>query len=96
MICIVQNRYRDVLEEGLKLADYRMTEFASSGGFLRKGSTTFLIGVAEEDVNQVHSLMKDICLRYEEKRGRPNPEHNRYISFMIDARDSLPFLKGQN
>ncbi|SDN71019.1 cyclic-di-AMP receptor [Alkalicoccus daliensis] len=92
MICIVENRYRDIMEEGLKKANYRMTEFSSSGGFLKKGSTTFLIGVAEEDVEQLSQEMRSICLDYEAKRGKSKDSSHRYISFMIDVKDSMPFV----
>lgn len=93
MICVLQNRYRDVMEEGLKLANYRMTELASSGGFMRKGSSTLLIGVKNEDVAHLQKTMRDICLGYEEKKGKSKEKAHRYISFIVDAKDSLPLLK---
>lgn len=93
MICVVENRYRDVMEEGLKKANYRMTEFSSSGGFLKKGSTTFLIGVTPRDVDHLNQTMKDICLEYETRRGRNKDSSHRYISFMIDAKDSMPLFQ---
>ncbi|QKS70633.1 cyclic-di-AMP receptor [Paenalkalicoccus suaedae] len=95
MVCVVQNRYREAMETGLKNTNYRMTELASSGGFLRKGSTTFLIGVKEEDVSSLHETMKAICLEYEQKRGKSSDKSHRYISFLIHAKDSLPFLNKQ-
>jgi uncharacterized protein YaaQ len=93
MICVVQNRYRDALETGLKKENYRMTELASSGGFLKRGSTTFLIGISEEDSEKIKKSMKDICLSVEEKKGKSKEKSSRFTSFLIDVNDSLPFLK---
>ncbi|WP_280770122.1 cyclic-di-AMP receptor [Salipaludibacillus daqingensis] len=93
MICVVQNRYRDALETGLKERNYRMTELASSGGFMKKGSTTFLIGISEEDIENVKQNMKEICLSVEEKKGKSKEASSRYTSFLIDVKDSLPFFK---
>lgn len=93
MVCVVQNRYRDVLEEGLKEEGYRMTELASSGGFLRRGSTTFLIGIKDADIENLKQKMKEICLAYEKKKGKSKEPSSRYISFLIHAKDALPLVR---
>ncbi len=93
MICVVQNRYRDALEIGLKKKDYRMTELASSGGFMKRGSTTFLIGISEEHIEEVKDKMKEICLSVDEKKGKSKEKSSRFTSFLIDVKDSLPFLQ---
>ncbi|WP_416149049.1 cyclic-di-AMP receptor [Salipaludibacillus sp. HK11] len=93
MICVVQNRYRDALEEGLKKEDYRMTELASSGGFMRRGSTTFLIGISEEDIDSLKIKMQEICLSVEDTKGKSKEKSSRYTSFLIDVKDSLPLLQ---
>lgn len=93
MICVVQNRYRDALERGLKEKNYRMTELASSGGFLKRGSTTFLIGISEEHVEEIKKNMKEICLSVEVEKGKSKDVSSRYTSFLIDVNDNLPFLQ---
>lgn len=40
---------------------YSATKLASTGGFLRQGNTTLLIGVADEKVPEVTGLIKDTC-----------------------------------
>ncbi|CAM3902660.1 cyclic-di-AMP receptor [Alkalicoccus chagannorensis] len=92
MICIVQRRYREAMEEGLTSAGYRMTELASSGGFLKRGSTTFLIGIDPEDAEALRGQMQQICLEHEKKKGLTGEGGHRYTSFMIDAKDSIPFI----
>ncbi|MCR6110047.1 cyclic-di-AMP receptor [Bacillus sp. A301a_S52] len=93
MICVVQNRYRTAMEEGLKAKNYRMTELASSGGFLKKGSTTFLIGITEEDVANLQQTMQQICLTQEKQKGQSKETASRYTSFLINVKDSLPFFQ---
>ncbi|MBU9719847.1 MULTISPECIES: cyclic-di-AMP receptor [Bacillaceae] len=92
MICVIHDRYADEIEQGLKSKGYRMTELASSGGFLKKGNTTFLLGVDNKDVKALQSEMKEICTKVEEKKGKLKGKESRYTSFVVDAKDSLPFL----
>jgi uncharacterized protein YaaQ len=40
---------------------YFATKLASTGGFLRQGNTTLLIGVEEEQVSELTGLIKDAC-----------------------------------
>ncbi|RKL66119.1 transcriptional regulator [Salipaludibacillus neizhouensis] len=93
MVCVVQNYYRVVLEEGLKENGYRMTELASSGGFLKRGNTTFLIGIKDTDIENLKERMKEICLAYEKKKGKSKGPSSRYISFLIQAKDALPLMQ---
>lgn len=38
---------------------FQVTKLASSGGFLRKGNTTIIIGCEEQDVEKVIGLIKE-------------------------------------
>lgn len=58
---------------------HRVTRLASSGGFLRRGSTTLLIGLEENQVPEVIDLIKDSC-------GPPEAEQHRVTLFVIDAK----------
>jgi uncharacterized protein YaaQ len=40
---------------------YRVTRMASTGGFLRRGNVTLMIGVDEDKVQTVIDLMKQTC-----------------------------------
>ena len=40
---------------------YRVTRMASTGGFLRRGNVTLLIGVEEEQVKDVIGLINQSC-----------------------------------
>lgn len=92
LVCIIDNVYADEVEGQLKKQGYRMTELASSGGFWRKGNTTFLFGVDEVDVNQLQEALKQACLDFEKKKRRASKQAHRYTSFLIDVKDAAPFL----
>lgn len=45
----------------LNRAGYSVTKLATTGGFLRKGNTTLLIGTEEERVQKVIDIIKKEC-----------------------------------
>ncbi|KMK74925.1 cyclic-di-AMP receptor [Alkalihalobacillus pseudalcaliphilus] len=95
-ICIVEHMYTDEVEKSLREKGYRMTELASSGGFLRKGNTTFLIGLEEEHHLELKTALQQACLKVEERKQRKkqNGAH-RYTSFLIDVKDVALFLENK-
>ena len=92
LICIIDNYYVNYVEKQLRNTGYRMTELASTGGFLRKGSTTFFIGVEEEHVSSLQKIIKEACLDVEKVKGRKKSTGSRYTSFLINANQIAPFL----
>jgi uncharacterized protein YaaQ len=48
----------DVLKALLE-ADFRVTRIASTGGFMRRGTSTFLIGVEKERVEATIQLIRE-------------------------------------
>jgi len=53
----------DVLAVSDALVDhqYRVTRIASTGGFLRRGNVTLLIGVDENAMEEVFRIIKENC-----------------------------------
>ncbi|MFZ4453409.1 cyclic-di-AMP receptor [Salibacterium aidingense] len=92
MICIVNNFYTAEIEKRMKNKGYRMTELSSSGGFIKKGSTTFLFGVQEENVEQLKTDLKSICTAYESKKGKQSEAPRRFTFFILSA-ENAPFLR---
>lgn len=66
LVTIVQDQDVSTLLEALVEHDFRATKLASTGGFLRVGNTTLLIGVEEERLEVLLSLVKKICKRREQ------------------------------
>lgn len=57
IITILPDDHTEPVSRALTDGDFRVTQIASTGGFLRKGASTLLIGV---DDNQVESAMEII------------------------------------
>lgn len=58
VIAVVQNEDADAVVDALLEHDFRATRLASTGGFLRRGNTTLLIGVEDHQVETVLDLIR--------------------------------------
>ena len=56
VIAVIQNEVADTVVDALLEADFRTTRLASTGGFLRRGNTTLMIGADENQVDYVLDL----------------------------------------
>jgi uncharacterized protein YaaQ len=61
LVVIVQDQDSAKLAEQLVANGYRSTKLASTGGFLKVGSTTMLVGVEDEQVDGVIEVVKSVC-----------------------------------
>ena len=57
VVAIVHNEDADDLIESLTAAHYGATRLASTGGFLRQGNTTIIVGVPDEAVENVLNIV---------------------------------------
>jgi uncharacterized protein YaaQ len=58
IIAVVQNEDADAVVDALLEEEFRATRLASTGGFLRRGNTTLMIGADEEQVDAVLDLIR--------------------------------------
>jgi uncharacterized protein YaaQ len=58
IIAVVQNEDADGVVDALLEGDFRATRLASTGGFLRRGNTTLMIGADEDQVDHVLDLIR--------------------------------------
>ncbi len=58
IIAVIQNEAADAVVDALLEAEFRATRLASTGGFLRRGNTTLMIGSEEEQVDLVLDLIR--------------------------------------
>jgi len=58
IISVVQNDDADNVVDALLENEFRATRLASTGGFLRKGNTTLMIGADQEQVDRVLDLIR--------------------------------------
>ncbi|WP_432406287.1 cyclic-di-AMP receptor [Wukongibacter sp. M2B1] len=61
VIAIVHDEDSHRLLEKLTEANFGVTKLASTGGFLRSGNTTLLVGVEKEKTDEVIAIIKDVC-----------------------------------
>lgn len=61
VVAVIQDKDAPRLLESLTKEGFRATKLASTGGFLREGNTTLLVGVEDEQVDRVVQLIKDTC-----------------------------------
>jgi uncharacterized protein YaaQ len=59
LIAIVQTADSADVANALLERGFRVTKLASTGGFLRRGSTTMLIGVEDDKVDEVIETIKN-------------------------------------
>ena len=58
IILIAKDNDADEIKQSLTSAEYRITRIASTGGFLRNGLVTFLIGIKDERVESALELIR--------------------------------------
>ena len=61
MIIIVRDSDSETVSQELVKAEYRITRMASTGGFLRRGNSTLLVGVEDAQVQPVMDLLQHTC-----------------------------------
>ena len=61
IICIVQDQDSGSLIDDLTQKEFRVTKLSSTGGFLKSGNTTLLIGVDDEQVSSVLNIIEENC-----------------------------------
>lgn len=61
VVAIIQDKDTTRLLEALVRSGFRATKLASTGGFLREGNTTLLVGVDDNDVAKVGEVIKQTC-----------------------------------
>ncbi len=61
VICIVHNRDKGKITDELVKAGFKFTVIGSTGGFLREGNTTFLIGTEADEQSALMELVSQNC-----------------------------------
>lgn len=60
-VCIVHSRDKNRVTEELVRTGFKFTVIGSTGGFLREGNTTFLIGVENEELATLMNVIEQNC-----------------------------------
>lgn len=58
IIAVVQNEDADNVVDALLEDEFRATRLASTGGFLRRGNTTLMVGADEGQIDRIMDLVR--------------------------------------
>lgn len=59
--CIVHSRDRSRLADALVQESFKFTVLTSTGGFLSEGNATFMVGIEDNELDQLRHLISENC-----------------------------------
>ncbi|GIM46011.1 hypothetical protein DNHGIG_15600 [Collibacillus ludicampi] len=88
IIAVVQDKDSVKLIDRLVEAGISATKLASTGGFLKSGNTTFLIGVETERVQEVLDIIQKSCKAREQLMNPVSPvsaQMDTYVPYPVSV-----------
>ena len=88
VLAIVQDDDALDLIEELNDKGFRVTKLATTGGFLKSGNTTLMIGVEIDKVDIVINIIEEVCKRRKQVVSTQpglSGENGMYISFPLEV-----------
>lgn len=88
IVAVIQDDDANELVERLVEKKFRATKLASTGGFLKEGNTTLMIGVKEEKVDEVIEIISDMCKVRKQTYTTPIPpagSAGAFIPYPVDV-----------
>ncbi|MFC7394708.1 cyclic-di-AMP receptor [Scopulibacillus cellulosilyticus] len=82
IMAVVQDKDSNRLSSALIKAGFKATKLASTGGFLRSGNTTFLIGVEDNKVDDLLNIIRENCESREQLVAPVSPMGGNADSFI--------------
>lgn len=66
IIAVVQDKDSNKLITALSSKNFQTTKLATTGGFLKEGNTTLMVGCEDEHVDEALEVIKDNCSQREQ------------------------------
>jgi uncharacterized protein YaaQ len=87
VVAILQDKDAHQAIGELNRRGFRATKLASTGGFLREGNTTVLVGVEEKDVEHVLTVIRRTSSVRKETLTPQTPTHSGepYVPFPVEV-----------
>ena len=88
IIAVVQDEDSQKLISRLMKAGYGVTKLATTGGFLRAGNTTLLIGVDNERLENAMGLIENVCKSRKQVATSPTPmagANGMYVPYPVEV-----------
>jgi len=70
MFVVIRDKDGENVVQALVENNYRVTHVASTGGFLRRGNVTLMIGVEDNKIQAVIDLLNQVCCPPDESQHR--------------------------
>lgn len=87
IIAIVQDEFSNKVIKALMNNKYRTTKLSSTGGFLKSGNTTLLIGVEDGEVDKVIDIIEKECKDTKVMKGQEEVTVGGANLFVLDMED---------
>jgi uncharacterized protein YaaQ len=84
VVAIIHDRDQKRTSEALLKAGFKFTKIGSTGGFLREGNATLLIGAQEDELDGLMSLLSDSSRAREQYVNVLPPEATPVGTFMAN------------
>lgn len=86
LMAIIEDELAFKVAKALSEKGYRSTKLSSSGGFLKRGNTTLLIGVEDEQVDEVVEIIRVVVAEHPEDH---EPDANEFAAniFVLPIND---------
>ncbi|WP_026693242.1 cyclic-di-AMP receptor [Peribacillus kribbensis] len=88
IIAVVQDKDSNRLLSSLVDHNFRATKLATTGGFLKSGNTTFMIGTDDIRVNKALEIIKDNCQSREQLVAPVSPmggNADSYVPYPVEV-----------
>lgn len=88
VVAVIQDQDSNRLASALTKNNFRATKLASTGGFLRAGNTTFLVGVDDNRIPQLLDIIRDNCRAREQMVTPVSPlggNADSYIPYPVEV-----------
>ncbi|MCA9765624.1 MAG: cyclic-di-AMP receptor [Carnobacterium sp.] len=84
IIAIIQDKDSNRLSNEFVDSGIPATKSSTTGGFLRAGNTTFIIGIADERVDEVLDIIRETCQSREQFMTPP-------VSLDVSMETNMPY-----
>lgn len=86
VLAIVSNDDSAELSNALNKENFQVTKLATTGGFLRAGNTTLIIGIRDDELDAVIQIISNECKqRTEVVPSTASYDIGRYASFPVEV-----------
>jgi uncharacterized protein YaaQ len=88
VIAIVQDEDAGRLVSSLMSEGYGVTKLATTGGFLRAGNTTLLVGVSDDKLQGAMGVIEKICKSRKQIATSPSPvagSSGMYVPYPVEV-----------